>query len=143
MHRSRNAWSRNPARRNVPRSERRSPASVRRRFVDQAVDPRGLCKAGNRKLAEVTPASAADAGKSFGRHHRAMQTAGYLFQPRRQIDRRADAGEVEPVAAADIAVEDSSDMQYNAEAKAFDGFAVPIMHVRDPGSRIVSGFDPG
>ena len=47
-----------------------------------------------------------------------MQTAGDLFEPRRKIDRRTDAGEIEPIAAADIAVQDVSDMQRDAEAKA-------------------------
>ena len=66
--------------------------------------------------------------------------AGDLFQPRRQIHRRADAGEVEPVAAADIAVENSPDMQRDAEAKPLDGVADRILHLGDAGARLVGGF---
>ena len=52
-----------------------------------------------------------------------MQVAGDLFQPGGEIDRGADAGEVEPVAAADIAVQHRADMQRQAETEAFNGVA--------------------
>ena len=70
-----------------------------------------------------------------------LSLAGDLFQPRREIDRGADAGEVEPVAAADIAVENSSDMQRDAEAKPFDGVADRILQVGDAGAGFVGGFE--
>src|ERR1043166_4281402 len=72
-------------------------------FVEQAVDALRLGKACNRKLAEVVPAAAADAGKTFGGHDGAAHLARQLFQPSGKIDRRSDAGEVEPRAAPDIA----------------------------------------
>src|SRR5258708_39105408 len=87
-------------------------------LIHQPEHARRLGKARNRKLAEVAPAALADAGKSFRRHHRAMQPAGQFFQPRRQIDCRPDAGEIEPAAAADIAVKNSSDMERDTETKA-------------------------
>ena len=39
-----------------------------------------------------------------------------LLQPRREIDRRPDAGEIEPVAAADVAVQHLADVEREAEA---------------------------
>src|SRR5450631_4615609 len=57
-----------------------------------------------------------------------MEAAGDFFQPRREVHRGADAGEVEPVAAADIAVENFSDMQGDAEAEALDRSADRKMH---------------
>src|SRR6478672_1169240 len=39
-----------------------------------------------------------------------------LLQPRREIDRRPDAGEIEPVAAADIAIQQLADVQRETEA---------------------------
>src|SRR6187399_2881539 len=94
------------------------PASGRRVLVRQSVDPRGLGETGDRKLAEIAPASPADAGEPFRRHDGALGLARNLFQPRRQIYRRPDASEVEPVAAADIAVENPPDMECDTEAKA-------------------------
>src|SRR4051794_19747193 len=110
-------------------------------FVGQTVDACGFRKARDRKLTEIAPAAAADAGKAFRGHHRATEPARDLFQPRRQIDRRADAGEVEPVAAADIAVENSSDMQRDAEAKPFYGVADRILQIGDTGARLMGGFE--
>src|ERR1700738_1211398 len=82
-----------------------------RRFVEQAVDALGLREAGDRKLAEISPAAGADAGEAFRGHDGAMEPAGDLFQPCRKIDRGPDAGEVEPVATADIAVKNFPHMQ--------------------------------
>ena len=67
--------------------------------------------------------------------------AGDLFQPRRQIDRGTDAGEVEPVAAADIAVENSPDMQGDAEAKPFDGVADRILQSATLARDSLGGFE--
>jgi len=39
------------------------------------------------------------------------QLAGQLFHARGKIDRRTDAGEIESIAAADIAVKHIADMQ--------------------------------
>ena len=71
---------------------------------------------------------------------RAVQTAGDLLQPCRQIDRRTDAGEVEPVAAADIAVQDFADMEGDAETKLLDGFAVRVLQRVNAGAGFARGF---
>src|SRR5258708_3894655 len=65
------------------------------------------------------PASAYP-GESRRSHDRAIEPAGDFFQPRCKIDGGTDAGEVEPVAAADIAVQNSSDVQRDSEAEALD-----------------------
>src|SRR6202048_5411025 len=78
------------------------------RFISQPVNPLGLRESCDRKFAEIAPAAGAYAGKAFGRHDGAMQTAGDLLQPRREIDGGGGAGEVEPGAAAAIAVGDGS-----------------------------------
>ena len=44
--------------------------------------------------------------------------AGQFFTPRRQVHARADTGEIEPVAAADIAVQHLAEMQGEAKALA-------------------------
>src|SRR5438105_4673049 len=110
-----------------------------RALIHQPVDPRGLRKPRNRKLAEVAPVALADAGKAFRRHDGAMQFAGELFQPRRQIYRRPNAGEIEPGAAADIAVKNSSDMQCDAEPKTLDGLAEGILQRLDAGAGFARG----
>ena len=68
-----------------------------------------------------------------------MQPAGDLLQPRGEIDGGTDAGEVEPVAAADIAVQNLPDMQRDAEAEALDGVADRIMHRFDAGAGFARG----
>src|SRR5512147_1632447 len=75
-------------------------ASHRQRFIGKAINTRGLRKTGDRKFAEIAPPAPADAGEAFGSDDRALGLACDLFQPCRQIHRRPDAGEVEPVAAA-------------------------------------------
>src|SRR6202011_1109344 len=109
-------------------------------FIRQPLTPLALRETCDRKFAEIAPAAGAYAGKAFGRHDGAMQTAGDLLQPRREIDGGADAGEVEPVAAADIAVEDVSDVQRHPEAKALDGFRNRVMHGIDAGAGFARGF---
>ena len=68
-----------------------------------------------------------------------MQPAGDLLQPCGEIDGGADAGEIEPVAAADIAVQNFPDMQRDAEAEALDGFADRVMHRLDAGAGFARG----
>src|SRR3984885_1123341 len=125
-----------PSRRNKSRPR---PVSTARRFVLQAVDALGLGKTGDRKLAEVRPFALADPGESSRRYDGAMEPAGDFFQPRRQIDGGTDAGEIEPVAAADIAEQNFSDMQRHPEAKALDGFSDRIMHRIDTGAGFPRG----
>lgn len=57
-----------------------------------------------------------------------------IFQPCGEVHRGTDAGEIEPVAAANIAVEDFSDMQGDAEAEALDSLANLEMHRFDAGA---------
>src|ERR1700734_1765022 len=94
---------------------------ILRDLVRQTVDALSPGKSGDRKLAEFGPAAGADVREALGRYDGAMQLAGDLLQPCCEIDGGADAGEVEPVAAADIAVEDLADMQRNPEAKPLGG----------------------
>src|ERR1700720_2860357 len=68
-----------------------------------------------------------------------MEPAGNLFQPGRQIDGGTDAGEVEPVATADIAVQNFSDMQRDPETKALDGFTNREVHGFDIGAGLAGG----
>src|SRR6516165_2260003 len=50
--------------------------------------------------------------------HCAAEPAGQLFEARDEVDGRPDAGEIEPVAAANIAVKHLADMQSQPEAHA-------------------------
>jgi hypothetical protein len=50
--------------------------------------------------------------------HRAAEPAGQLFEARNEVDGRPDAGEIKPVAAANIAVQHLADMQSQPEAHA-------------------------
>src|SRR5689334_25109463 len=97
-------------------------------FVEQAVDALRPREASDRKFAKSAPAAAADAGKALGGNDGAAQQAGELLQAGGEIDRRSNTGEVEPRAAADIAVEDRADMQRDAEAEALDGVADLVLH---------------
>jgi hypothetical protein len=51
-----------------------------------------------------------------------------------------NAGEVEPVAAADIAVENPPDMQGDTEAKPLDRVADRVLQVGHAGARLMGGF---
>src|SRR4051812_12163997 len=119
----RNDGGARPARRN----QFRSTASTRT-FIGKAVDTLGLRESGNRKLTEIGPAISADVGKCRGRHDRSAEPAGDLFQPRREVDRRPDTREVEPVTAANIAIEDLTDMQRQPEAEALQRLSDRVLH---------------
>src|SRR5689334_21989069 len=110
-------------------------------LLRESEHPCGLGKSGHRKFAEIAPAARADAGKALRRHHGAVQPSGQLFQPRRQIDRRPDAGEVEPVAAADIAVEDSPEVKRDAEAETLDAAIDRILQRLDAGPGLARSFE--
>src|SRR5205814_1275231 len=75
------------------------------------------------------------------RHDGATEPAGQLLEPRREIDGGADAGEIEPVAAADIAVENLADMQRDAETEALDVVAELVLHRLDAGAGFARGFE--
>jgi hypothetical protein len=51
----------------------------------------------------------------------AVEAGGDLFQPGCEIHRRIDAGEIQPITAADVAVQHLADMERQTEAEAFDG----------------------
>src|SRR5262249_1315238 len=59
-----------------------------------------------------------------------------LLHPCGEIDGRADAGEVEPAGAADIAEQDLADMQRDAETKTLAVVACRIAHGIDTGARL-------
>ena len=46
-----------------------------------------------------------------GQNDRSSQAGRELLEPRREVYGRADAGEIQPVTAADIAVEHLAEMQ--------------------------------
>src|SRR5262249_45528637 len=75
-----------------------------------------------------------------GSDDRAAELAGKLFQPRGEVHCRPDDGEVEPVAAADIAVKHLADVQCQAET---DGVAAGVpsrcRHSGDALSRVKRG----
>jgi len=61
-----------------------------------------------------------------GGEDRASELAGQLFNACGTVDGRANAGEIEPVAAADIAVEDIADVQRESvRAQSMHDAAVP------------------
>ena len=84
------------------------------------------CRSPNTTCGAAKPATACSprrrnsirevAGKIRRRNDRFAELGRDLFQPRREIHRRADAGEVEAVAAADIAVHHLADMEREPEA---------------------------
>src|SRR6516225_2455163 len=74
-------------------------------------------KAWKRELAECCELIPAMPRKLAGSQDPAPQFTRQLFDALGEIDCRTDAGEVEPIPAADIAVEDIADMQGQAEAQ--------------------------
>src|SRR5215467_10585537 len=54
----------------------------------------------------------------FRSENGAAEPAGQLLQPGRQVYRRPDASEIQPVAAADIAEQHVADMQRQTKARA-------------------------
>src|SRR6516162_8758727 len=85
--------------------------SLDRRLVREAEYFLGRAEARQRELAAAMLCELARSQDP------APQRAGQLFDARGAIDSRTDAGEIEPIAAADIAVEDIADMQGEAEAQ--------------------------
>ena len=49
--------------------------------------------------------------------HRAPELLGEALEPADQVDRRAEHGEVEPVGAADVAIDDLADVQRRGEGE--------------------------
>src|ERR1035437_10299944 len=74
-----------------------------------------------------------------GQNDRSPKAGGELFEPRCEVHRRADAGEIQPVTAADIAVEHFAKMERQTKAYAvckadigrrFDGVDVDLCFAR-------------
>ena len=89
------------------------------RHCDGSVKPNTAC--GAEKPATVHSPSCVNsrgrwAANSADADDRLAELRRDLLQPRREIDRRPDAGEIEPVAAADIAVQHLADVQRQPEA---------------------------
>src|SRR5215475_3710265 len=74
-------------------------------------------KASKCKLVDNSELVRAVDGKFTGGEDCSPQLTGQLLEARRQIHRRTDAGEVQTVAAADIAVQNFAHMQGQTEAQ--------------------------
>src|SRR5690242_9218628 len=88
-----------------------SAGNFGRCLVAQAKDALRFREAGDRKFAKLGPAFLADAGEGGRGHHGPGQFSGDLLKPSREIDGRADASEVEPARAADIAKQDLTNVE--------------------------------
>ena len=76
-------------------------------------------KSGDGKAADRLQASvAAVIDEILRSEDGSTQAAGKFLKPRGQVYRRADASEIQPVAAADIAEQHVADMQRQTKAKA-------------------------
>src|SRR6187200_288981 len=86
------------------------------RWVGQAEHRLRRRKARHGALAELRELLRQVGGELRRSDDRLAELRRDLLQPRREIDRRPDAGEIEPVAAADIAILHLADVQREAEA---------------------------
>src|SRR4029078_1236560 len=88
-------------------------------FVGEAIHHLLGGKAGDGEAADWLQAVvAAMAGEILRSEDGPAQAAGKFLKPRRQVDRRAYAGEIQPVSAPDIAEEHVADMQRQTKAQA-------------------------
>ena len=97
--------------------------SLSRRLILETEDRLRCAEPGKREFAECREFTRAVAGKFSRGEDGASELAGQLFDARCKIDRGPDAGEIEAIAAADIAVEDIADVQCQAEAQSQRGRA--------------------
>src|ERR1700730_13420229 len=91
--------------------ERSLPSPSHRRVVFEAKDRLCRAEAGQREFAEWRKFAPAVACELFRGADLAPQRPRQLFEASGKIDGWTDAGEIEPIAAADIAVEDIADVQ--------------------------------
>src|SRR5215469_17645140 len=84
-------------------------------LLQQAKDLLRRAESGEREFAERDEFTAAMPRKFARSKYHPPQPTGQLLNARRQIDGLADAGEIETVAAADIAVKDLAQMQRQPE----------------------------
>src|SRR5262249_32690991 len=87
----------------------------------EAIDRLRLAEASERKLTERHDSGRAMARELSGEDGRSFLVARQPLQACRQVYRRPDAGKVEPVRGADIAVEHIADVQGDAVARACTG----------------------
>src|SRR3954471_477427 len=73
-------------------------------------------------------------GEPFRGHAGPRQATRDLLEPGGKVHGRADAGEVEAVAAADIAVENVADVEGHPKAEALDDVADRIRERLDAGA---------
>src|SRR6202008_2247843 len=89
----------------------------------EAEHPLGRAEAGKREFAECGEFAGAMLREFIGGENPAPQFAGQLFEASGKIDGWTNAGEIKPIAAADIAVEDIANVQCQAEAQPRQGRA--------------------
>src|SRR5690242_14005071 len=89
-------------------------------FIDGSKHRALLCRAGQGECAERLETFGAVPRELFRDDDGASELAGELLESGRDIDRRADAGEIETSAPADVAVQDRADVQREPEAHALD-----------------------
>jgi hypothetical protein len=89
--------------------------------VLEAEDQLGRAKAGKGEFAERGKFAWAVTREFIGGEDRAPQLAGQLFDACGTIDRGTNTGEIETIAAADIAVKNIADVQRQAEAQPRQG----------------------
>src|SRR5215470_14027389 len=106
-----------------------APPLSHRNFVFEAKHELRRAEAGKSELAECGELTPAMLCELTGSQDPAPQLAGQLFDARGEIDGRTNAGEVEPIAAADIAVQDIADVQGQAEAQPGHGRAYECDYV--------------
>jgi hypothetical protein len=94
-----------------------STGGAGRTLVAQAKDALRPGEAGDGKFAELDPTVLGDAGEGRRRNHGPGELTRDLLQSCGEIDGGADAGEVEPAGAADIAEQDFTDMERDAKRK--------------------------
>src|SRR6516225_5071644 len=103
--------------------KRRSLRGVRRRhvcFVGNAEDGLLRRKSREREFPDRLEIGFAVTREFVGGEDHAAQFAGELFEARGQVYRGADAGEIEPVSAADVAIQDVADVKRQSKTHAAD-----------------------
>src|SRR5271167_726100 len=100
-----------------PKTDPDGPPLPYRHFVFEAEHPLCRAKAGKGEFTKGGEFVGAMLRELIGGENRSPQLTGQLFNARGKIDSRTNAGEIEPIAAADIAVKDIADVQRQAEAQ--------------------------
>src|SRR5260221_1373886 len=93
------------------------PSSGHRRLVAEAERRLRRAEPGEGEFADRDELGAAVTGELARGKNDSAEPGGQLLDARREVHRRPDRGEVETVAATDIAVEDLAEMQRQAETQ--------------------------